>query len=139
MSIQTAINDLSARIQSAFTALEAKGIDVPAQKTTTTLKSILETAELCQTDIYTKIKYQNGVETFFEIDGTLDTNLIPNLSDIVEFNVGINVDDIASNMFSDCISLTSVTIHNKTWQDVIDNNYWGIQDPNIIHGDWDKQ
>ena len=84
------------------------------------------------------MKFQNGIEAFFELTGTLSADMVPGLSNAVEFQTGIEVIDIAAGTFSDCALLTSVTIHNKTWQDAIDNNYWGISDPNIMHGDWDK-
>jgi len=84
------------------------------------------------------IKYSNDVKSFYLIEEELDIDTIPNLSDAVEVKLGTNITDIAFNVFNVCASLTSVTILNKTWQDAIDNSYWGISDPNIIHGDWDK-
>ena len=90
-------------------------------------------------EVYTKMKFQNGIEAFFELTGTLNADMVPGLSDAVEFQAGIEITDIAAGLFSDCSQLTSVTIRNKTWQETIDNySSWGISDPNIMHGDWDK-
>ena len=138
MSIQTAIDGLSARIQAAFAALEEKGADLPEQKTTRTLKTALEDMPVTPAEAYTKVKFQNGTEAFFELAGTLDASAVPGLSDAVEFQAGAEVTDIAAGTFSGCSQLTSVTIRGKTWQDAIDGGYWGVPDPSVIRGDWDR-
>ena len=136
MNIATAIENLSVRIQESFDALKSKGFNIPDYRSTYTLKTAIEAIKSINS--YTRIKYSNGVEGLFDISGTLYSDLVPNLSDAIDIQIGDDIVDIEVEALSNCSKLTNFTIHGKTWRDVVDNAYWGIPNPNIMHGDWDK-
>lgn len=140
MSIATAITNFKNRINAIYDVLEEKQAEMPKKKDTRNLPQTIESVptSLDAKEEYTMVRRSDGVKSFYLIEGTLSTDSIAGLSDAVEVKLGANVTDIAGGVFSDCALLTSVTIRNKTWQDAIDNSYWGISDPNIMHGDWDK-
>lgn len=60
MSIATAINDLSGRIQDAYTALEAKGATMPVEKDTWHLSTTIDTIPAGEAT-----KYGVGINNMF--------------------------------------------------------------------------
>lgn len=72
MSIATAINDLSGRIQDAYTALEAKGATMPVEKDTWHLSTTIDTIPAGGGDITFALGMPNNHDDNHGITFTID-------------------------------------------------------------------